>query len=166
MTVTMAKSWREWKRFSSGDISSRPTSLARTSSVGCCKASPTRWYTPRFLRTKLAQADFSVKTANFEFTDSPDPTPSRLAAFYRSVNGDYDILLTNPPPPLPSPSVLPTGRILQPTPSDKGFTELSIPALKAKGFVTWQTIQILGAGITRPAEYCQRWNIQVRNIVR
>ena len=32
---------------------------------------------------------------------------------------------------------------LQPIPADNGYSSPSIPALKAKGFVTWQTIQLL-----------------------
>ena len=69
--------------------------------------------------------------------------PTKLAAFYRSVGGNYDPLF------LESPSnslsfiyqCLGCAHSLQPTSDD--FAPPSIPALTARGFVRWQTIQLL-----------------------
>ena len=70
-------------------------------------------------------------------------TPAKLAAFYHSVGGDYDVLFLN----TPHPSLafiyqsLGCSHSLQPTSDD--FAPPSVPALTPRGFVRWQTIQLL-----------------------
>ncbi|KAF2875979.1 hypothetical protein BDV95DRAFT_484411, partial [Massariosphaeria phaeospora] len=77
--------------------------------------------------------------------DSPDLTPSQIANFYRSVGGDYDVLFLETPPASISFIYRSLGAFhsLQPAPNDDGYSTPTIPALKPRGFVTWQTIQIL-----------------------
>ncbi|KAF2756285.1 hypothetical protein EJ05DRAFT_512810 [Pseudovirgaria hyperparasitica] len=77
--------------------------------------------------------------------DCPDVTPSQLAAFYRAVGGDYDILFEKEPPSSIAFIYKALGCLhsLQPAPSDEGYTAPSVPALKRKGFITWQTIQLM-----------------------
>jgi hypothetical protein len=81
----------------------------------------------------------------FEPSDSPDLTPSQVAAWYRDVGGNYDALFIDTPPSSIAFIYRSLGAFhsLQPGPTDDGYTSPSIPALKKQGFVTWQTIQML-----------------------
>jgi len=84
-------------------------------------------------------------SAHFEPYDGSDLTPSQLAAFYRAVDGDYDPLFVDTPPPSIAFIYKSLGCLhsIQPRPDDDGYSSPSIPALKKKGFITWQTIQLL-----------------------
>ncbi|KAH8596534.1 hypothetical protein B0O99DRAFT_509542, partial [Bisporella sp. PMI_857] len=70
-------------------------------------------------------------------------TPAKLAAFYKAVGGNYDSLFVDMPHRSISWIYASTGcqHTLQPT-SDS-FVLPSIPALTTKGFVNWQSIEIL-----------------------
>lgn len=61
------------------------------------------------------------------------------------MGGDYDVLFIDTPPSSISFIYRSLGAFhsLQPAPEDDGYSIPSIPALKPKGFVTWQTIQLL-----------------------
>ncbi|OCK83372.1 hypothetical protein K432DRAFT_423398 [Lepidopterella palustris CBS 459.81] len=82
---------------------------------------------------------------HFEPTDCTDITPSQLAAFYRAVGGDYDVLFMKTLPSSLAFIYKSLGCLhsLQPTATDDGYGSPTIPALKKKGFITWQTIQLL-----------------------
>ncbi|EMD88412.1 hypothetical protein COCC4DRAFT_149663 [Bipolaris maydis ATCC 48331] len=86
-----------------------------------------------------------VISNKFEPSDSPDLTPSQIAAWYRSVGGDYDVLFTDTPPSSIAFIYRSLGAYhsLQPAADDDGYSSPTIPALKKQGFVTWQTIQLL-----------------------
>ena len=68
-------------------------------------------------------------------------TPQRLAAFYRSVGGNYDSLFLNNSGLSFMYRMLGCFHTLQPTPSP--FDVPCIPALLPGGFVEWQRIQLL-----------------------
>lgn len=87
----------------------------------------------------------SSQSKKFEPSDSPDLTPSQIAAWYRSVGGDYDVLFTDTPPSSIAFIYRSLGAYhsLQPAADDDGYSSPTIPALKKQGFVTWQTIQLL-----------------------
>lgn len=74
-----------------------------------------------------------------------DITPLQLAAFYKSVGGNYDILFLDTPPNAVAYIYQSLGCLhsLQPGFRNNGFQPPSMPALKPRGFVTWQTIQLL-----------------------
>ncbi|KAF2841080.1 hypothetical protein M501DRAFT_930616, partial [Patellaria atrata CBS 101060] len=82
---------------------------------------------------------------NFEPGDSKDITPSQIAAYYRAVGGDYDCLFSE----ANSTSIafiyksLGCLHSLQPSSDEETYSSPYIPALKRKGFITWQTIQLL-----------------------
>lgn len=86
-----------------------------------------------------------LQSKTFEPSDSPDLTPSQIAAFYRAVGGNYDVLFIETPPSSISFIYRSLGAFhsLQPAPDDDGYSTPTIPALKRRGFVTWQTIQLL-----------------------
>ncbi|KAL1603094.1 hypothetical protein SLS59_004751 [Nothophoma quercina] len=86
-----------------------------------------------------------VISKRFEPSDSPDLTPSQIAAWYRAVGGDYDMLFTETPPSSIAFIYRSLGAFhsLQPSANDDGYSSPAIPALKKQGFVTWQTIQLL-----------------------
>lgn len=81
----------------------------------------------------------------YEPTDNPDLTPNQLAHFYRELNGNYDQLFLG----TPSDSIafiyksLGCLHSLQPLPHSTAFTDPTVPALKAEGWIMWQTIQVL-----------------------
>ncbi|KAI9705249.1 MAG: hypothetical protein M1820_005247 [Bogoriella megaspora] len=77
--------------------------------------------------------------------ESSDLTPIQLAEFYRSVGGDYDVLFIDT---IPSSiafiyKALGCRHSLQPDDRVEAYNDPELPALKAQGFVTWQTIQLL-----------------------
>ncbi|KAF2669358.1 hypothetical protein BT63DRAFT_425087 [Microthyrium microscopicum] len=84
-------------------------------------------------------------SANFYPNDHNDLTPPQLAAFYKAVGGDYDILFLKTPPNAIAYIYQSLGCLhsLQPEPANDGFSNPTVPALKARGFITWQTIQLL-----------------------
>ncbi|CAN9172211.1 unnamed protein product [Alternaria alternata] len=94
---------------------------------------------------RLLKGIAEVISKKFEPGDSPDLTPSQIAAWYRSVGGDYDVLFTDTPPSSVAFIYRSLGAYhsLQPGPYDDGYSSPTIPALKKNGFVTWQTIQLL-----------------------
>ena len=87
----------------------------------------------------------AAQSKKFEPSDSPDLTPSQLAAWYRAVGGDYDVLFTETPPSSIAFIYRSLGAFhsLQPSANDDGYSSPAIPALKKQGFVTWQTVQLL-----------------------
>ncbi|KAF2186387.1 hypothetical protein K469DRAFT_631253 [Zopfia rhizophila CBS 207.26] len=104
---------------------------------------PDKCGTPTLDRLLMGIAE--VINKQFEPSDSPDITPSQLAAFYKAVGGNYDVLFVETPPSSIGFIYKSLGcfHSLQPAPEDDGYSSPTIPALKKKGFVTWQTVQIL-----------------------
>ncbi|KAL1643170.1 Tricalbin-2 [Didymella pomorum] len=94
---------------------------------------------------RLLKGIAEVISKKFEPSDSPDLTPSQIAAWYRAVGGDYDMLFTETAPSSIAFIYRALGAFhsLQPSASDDGYSSPAIPALKKQGFVTWQTIQLL-----------------------
>ncbi|KFY55399.1 hypothetical protein V496_07010 [Pseudogymnoascus sp. VKM F-4515 (FW-2607)] len=86
-------------------------------------------------------AKYIVK--NLGDKDTKCLTPPKLAAFYKAVGGNYDSVFID----LPNPQIsfiyqsIGCQHTLQPTEDD--FHAPSIPALTTRGFVRWQTIEIL-----------------------
>ncbi|KAF1942409.1 hypothetical protein EJ02DRAFT_345612 [Clathrospora elynae] len=97
------------------------------------------------LLDRLLKGIAVVISKKFEPSDSPDITPSQIAAWYRSVGGDYDVLFKDTAPSSIAFIYRSLGAFhsLQPAPSDDGYASPTIPALTKQGFVTWQTIQLL-----------------------
>ena len=87
----------------------------------------------------------TMQSKKFEPSDSPDLTPSQIAAWYRAVGGNYDPLFIETAPSSIAFIYRAIGAFhsLQPSASDDGFSSPATPALTRQGFVTWQTIQIL-----------------------
>ncbi|KAI0126941.1 hypothetical protein BJ170DRAFT_424474 [Xylariales sp. AK1849] len=83
----------------------------------------------------------------------------KLAAFYREVGGNYDELFVNAPDKSISYiwQALGVQHTLQPNGND--FTEPSIPALTPRGFVRWESLQIL----LGPEEHVPFIQFAVRN---
>ncbi|KAF2622434.1 hypothetical protein BU25DRAFT_480745 [Macroventuria anomochaeta] len=104
---------------------------------------PDKCGTPKLDR--LLKGIAEVISKKFEPSDSPDLTPSQIAAWYRAVGGNYDVLFTETPPSSIAFIYRSLGAFhsLQPSASDDGYSSPAIPALKKQGFVTWQTIQLL-----------------------
>jgi hypothetical protein len=100
---------------------------------------------PAGLRDDLIADASRQQSTTFEPSDSPDLTPSQIAAFYRAVGGNYDVLFVETPAQSLSFIYRSLGAFhsLQPAPNDDGYSSPTIPALKRQGFVTWQTIQLL-----------------------
>ncbi|KAI0150056.1 hypothetical protein F4776DRAFT_190340 [Hypoxylon sp. NC0597] len=82
-------------------------------------------------------------STNIGDTNVRELTPKKLAAFYRAVGGDYDQLFISCPYQSISYiwQALGVEHTLQPT--ENPFEPPSIPALTIRGFVRWETIQIL-----------------------
>jgi hypothetical protein len=85
------------------------------------------------------------QSKKFEPSDSPDLTPSQIAAWYRDIGGNYDVLFKDTPPSSIAFIYRSLGAFhsLQPGSADDGYSTPAVPALKRQGFVTWQTIQLL-----------------------
>lgn len=96
-------------------------------------------------RTMPGELTHLVQSKRFEPSDSPDLTPSQIAAWYRAVGGNYDMLFTETAPSSIAFIYRALGAFhsLQPSASDDGYSSPAMPALKKQGFVTWQTIQLL-----------------------
>ncbi|KAF2815935.1 uncharacterized protein BDZ99DRAFT_376005, partial [Mytilinidion resinicola] len=97
------------------------------------------------LFNRLLEGTANFISTHFEPSDSHDLTPAQLAAFYRAVGGHYDVLFAETPPSSIAFIYKSLGCLhsLQPSPTDDGYDSPTIPALKIKGFITWQTIQLL-----------------------
>lgn len=98
------------------------------------------------LLNRLLEGIANYVAAHFGPTqDCADITPSQLAGFYKAVGGDYDVLFIDTPAPSVAFIYKSLGCLhsLQPAPDSDGYSIPTIPALKRKGFVTWQTIQLL-----------------------
>ncbi|RDW87526.1 hypothetical protein BP5796_03220 [Coleophoma crateriformis] len=76
-------------------------------------------------------------------TDEKSLNPAKLASFYKAVGGNYDSLFVEVPPTSISWIYASIGcqHTLQPTIDD--FQPPSIPALTTRGFVRWQSLEIL-----------------------
>ncbi|KAJ9200456.1 hypothetical protein DTO164E3_4031 [Paecilomyces variotii] len=72
-----------------------------------------------------------------------DLTPEKLAAFYREVGGNWDMLFLETSGPALSFIYQSLGCFHSLRPTRNPFEAPSIPALLPHGFVRWQTIQIL-----------------------
>ncbi|KAK7459951.1 hypothetical protein Landi51_00200 [Colletotrichum acutatum] len=70
-------------------------------------------------------------------------TPQKLAAFYKAVGGNYDSLFVDMPFPAISYIWQVTGCQHSMQPSDNDFDAPSVPALTLRGFVRWESIEIL-----------------------
>ncbi|WYZ44205.1 hypothetical protein EsH8_VII_000641 [Colletotrichum jinshuiense] len=70
-------------------------------------------------------------------------TPQKLAAFYKAVGGDYDSLFIDMPYPAISYIWQVTGCQHSMQPSEDDFVPPSVPALTLRGFVRWESIEIL-----------------------
>ncbi|KAL5118582.1 hypothetical protein ACEQ8H_003433 [Pleosporales sp. CAS-2024a] len=114
---------------------------------------------------RLLKGIADVISNTFEPSDSPDLTPSQIAAWYRDVGGNYDMLFKDTPPSSIAFIYRSLGAFhsLQPAPDDDGYSAPSIPALKKQGFVTWQTIQLL-LGPEEHVPFLQR-AVQKYNVV-
>ncbi|KAI9821102.1 MAG: hypothetical protein M1827_003836 [Pycnora praestabilis] len=75
--------------------------------------------------------------------DDQHLTPTKLAAFYRLVGGNYDTLFVDTPHPSISFIYQSLGCLHSLQPSANEYAPPSIPALTPKGFVRWQTVQLL-----------------------
>ncbi|KAF2822409.1 hypothetical protein CC86DRAFT_329941 [Ophiobolus disseminans] len=97
------------------------------------------------LLDRLLKGIAHVISKKFEPGESPDLTPSQIAAWYRAVGGNYDLLFKDTPPSSIAFIYRSLGAFhsLQPSPDDDGYSSPAVPALKKQGFVTWQTIQLL-----------------------
>ncbi|KAI1209276.1 uncharacterized protein F4807DRAFT_427818 [Annulohypoxylon truncatum] len=98
-------------------------------------------------------------SANIGDENVTELTPSKLAAFYRAVGGDYDQLFVHCPHKSISYiwQALGVEHTLQPT--ENPYDPPSIPALTLRGFVRWETIQIL----LEPQEHAPFIQFAVRN---
>src|SRR5262245_54932226 len=98
-----------------------------------------------YLPKRAVTDDRWLQSKSFEPGESPDLTPTQIAAFYRAVGGNYDVLFVETPPTSISFIYRSLGAFhsLQPAPDDDGYGNPTIPALNKRGFVTWQTIQLL-----------------------
>ncbi|KAH2935977.1 hypothetical protein KXW28_006098 [Aspergillus fumigatus] len=79
----------------------------------------------------------------FDEYATPDLTPDRMAAFYRKVGGNYDILFLETKYSALSFIYQRLGCFHSIQPTNDPFKPPSIPALQPNGFVRWQTIQLL-----------------------
>ncbi|OWP04158.1 hypothetical protein B2J93_367 [Marssonina coronariae] len=70
-------------------------------------------------------------------------TPDKLASFYKAVGGNYDSLFVDVPHPSISWIYASIGCQHSLLPTSNDFTPPSIPALTPRGFVRWQSIEIL-----------------------
>ncbi|KAI0997234.1 hypothetical protein K3495_g10953 [Podosphaera aphanis] len=70
-------------------------------------------------------------------------TPEKMAAFYKSVGGNYDSLFVDVPPTSISWIYTSIGCEHMLLPTDDHFIPPSIPSLTIAGFVRWQSIEIL-----------------------
>ncbi|KAF2006437.1 hypothetical protein P154DRAFT_422907, partial [Amniculicola lignicola CBS 123094] len=104
---------------------------------------PDKCGTPMFDRLLMGIADHICPSR--DHAESPDITPAQMAAFYRAVGGNFDVLFLETPPSSISFIYRSLGAFhsLQPAPEDDGYSAPTVPALKRRGFVTWQTIQLL-----------------------
>ncbi|KAI1355475.1 hypothetical protein F5Y01DRAFT_178125 [Xylaria sp. FL0043] len=90
--------------------------------------------------------------------------PRKLAAFYHAVGGDYDALFLNSPDRTISYiwQALGVQHTLQPVP-DNDYAPPSVPALTLRGFVRWESLQIL-LGPEEHVPYLQyavaNWNLK------
>ncbi|EAW10951.1 uncharacterized protein ACLA_065850 [Aspergillus clavatus NRRL 1] len=103
---------------------------------------------------------------NFDEYATTDLTPDRMAAFYRKVGGNYDLLFLDTKPSALSFIYQRLGCFHSIQPSNDPFKPPSIPALQPNGFVRWQTIQLL-LDPDEHAQYLQNavslWNIELPN---
>ena len=70
-------------------------------------------------------------------------TPTKLAAFYRLVGGDYDVLFLDTPQSSLSFIYQSLGCFHTLQPEQDPYSAPTIPALTPQGFVRWQTVQLL-----------------------
>lgn len=116
---------------------------ARGSSQGHCSLH-SRYSRPASPACSHPNDTDSPQSTQFETSDRSDLSPRALAGFYRSVGGDYDQLFLQMPPQSIAfiYKTLSCPHSLQPA-SSTSYSDPSIPALKEKGFVIWQTIQLM-----------------------
>ncbi|KAL9116095.1 MAG: hypothetical protein Q9227_000464 [Pyrenula ochraceoflavens] len=79
----------------------------------------------------------------FEPTATDQLTPQKIAAYYRSVGGNYDGIFLQTPSASLSLIYRSLGCFHSLQPSSNAFESPSIPALLPNGFVRWQTMQLL-----------------------
>ncbi|PYI05663.1 hypothetical protein BO78DRAFT_397970 [Aspergillus sclerotiicarbonarius CBS 121057] len=88
---------------------------------------------------------------SFDDYATSDLTPERLAAFYRKVGGNYDVLFLQTKPSALSFIYQRLGCFHSIQPTSDPYKPPAIPALQPNGFVRWQTIQLL----LDPDEHCR-----------
>ncbi|KAF7114044.1 hypothetical protein CNMCM5793_007024 [Aspergillus hiratsukae] len=102
----------------------------------------------------------------FDEYATTDLTPDRMAAFYRKVGGNYDILFLETKSSALSFIYQRLGCFHSIQPTNDPFKPPSIPALQPNGFVRWQTIQLL-LDPDEHARYLQNavalWDIETPN---
>ncbi|GAW21088.1 hypothetical protein ANO14919_106010 [Xylariales sp. No.14919] len=96
-------------------------------------------------------------------TNDKQLNPRKLAAFYHAVGGDYDALFNSPDRTISYIwQALGVQHALQPVP-DNDYAPPSVPALTLRGFVRWQSLQIL-LGPEEHVPYIQyavaNWNLK------
>nr|XP_001395190.2 hypothetical protein ANI_1_1372104 [Aspergillus niger CBS 513.88] len=103
---------------------------------------------------------------SFDDYATTDLTPERLAAFYRKVGGNYDVLFLQTKPSALSFIYQRLGCFHSIQPTSDPYKPPAIPALQPNGFVRWQTIQLL----LDPDEHChylqnavELWDIETPN---
>ncbi|TGZ80660.1 hypothetical protein EX30DRAFT_47234 [Ascodesmis nigricans] len=96
---------------------------------------------PKFRRLLLAIAEH-IKN-EIEPKDVKALTPVKMSCFYRRVGGDLDELFLDMPPEQISEIYTTLGCTHSLEPGEDDFHPPAIPALTARGFVIWQTVQLL-----------------------
>ncbi|KAE8148081.1 hypothetical protein BDV25DRAFT_159026 [Aspergillus avenaceus] len=97
---------------------------------------------PTLLLEQLCLGIAQVITSFDDFATT-DLTPDRLAAFYRKVGGNYDVLFLETKPSALSFIYQRLGCFHSIQPTNDPYKPPSIPSLQPNGFVRWQTIQLL-----------------------
>ncbi|PKS12703.1 hypothetical protein jhhlp_000911 [Lomentospora prolificans] len=100
--------------------------------------------TPTEILDALLRAIAQHIISDIDDTTESTLTPKKLAAYYRAVGGNYDSLFLNMKDAWLSFvfSTLGCQHTLQPIPGDD-FQPPSIPALTVRGFVRWQSVELL-----------------------
>ncbi|KAH8885841.1 hypothetical protein GQ53DRAFT_659214, partial [Thozetella sp. PMI_491] len=86
-------------------------------------------------------------------------SPAKLSAFYKAVGGNYDTLFQEVPPQSISYIWQATGCQHSLIATDDDFASPSVPVLTLKGFVRWESIELL----LSPAEHVPYLQYAARN---
>lgn len=101
----------------------------------------------RFIAQPRHPLSHNLPNSRWQSPNNADLTPPQLAQFYRNVGGNYDALFLDTPPSSLAFIYKSLGCLhsLQPVDESSAAAHAApaIPALKPRGFVTWQSIQLL-----------------------